>query len=269
MSRFCLVPGFVVLFFLICLPLSAQEQEVEPPEADSSYETYSERQFIQLNRYKPVYFIYGNPDSKLQLSLKAMLFRNFNLYFAYTQLMLWTLTEKSAPMRDINFNPEVFYRLKLTKDADGFLDFGFYEHESNGRSGKLSRSWDRAYLRWTSRTSLGDSRRLVWSFKAFAPYNLDNENKAIARYRGLWELSTTLTGFLSPIFDISEVTFRLYPGGPSHTNPLRGGQELTIRAKWASRTLLSPIVWQIFHGYGEYLLDYNERKFIVRVGLGF
>lgn len=92
-----------------------------------------------------------------QLSAKQRAFKT-NLYFGYTQQSFWGAynTDASAPFRESNYNPEVFYRFKPGSFSSWGLgnssfvkglgaDIGF-EHESNGQSLPLSRSWNRLYF---------------------------------------------------------------------------------------------------------------------------
>jgi len=133
-----------ILIALLYIISQVQNAYCYVDEITPELETFSE--------YKPTYFITGHPDTKVQLSFKAYIVRAMPLYFAYSQLMMWDLfTKRSSPFRDINFNPEVFYRLNLN-DQPSFqwLDFGIYEHESNGKDGGDSRAWDRIYLRYAT-----------------------------------------------------------------------------------------------------------------------
>lgn len=227
-----------------------------------------EREWIRLESYKPFYFVVGVPDGQGQISLKAQAAKGLDLYLAYSQLVFWELFDKSAPIREVNYNPEIFYRIGLREDAQ-FLDIGIYEHESNGKDGDISRSWDRSYLRFTRNLPWSKDRAFSWSFKAFLPYRLDEKNKDITRYRGLWEGQFVLSQNLDLLFDINEVIFRFYPGGSSRLNPLEGGRELIFRGKVSVKNLSIPLIFQIFQGRGESLLDYKQRRFGLRAGFGF
>ena len=249
---------FYLLFFLWSSPTRA---EVNPAPL-------LEREWIRLESYKPFYFLLGRPEAKGQISLKAQAAKGFNLYFAYSQLVFWDLFKESSPIRDVNYNPEIFYRWEMN-GASSFLDFGAYEHESNGKGGLDSRSWDRSYLRYSRNYSWTDNRMFAWSIKAFIPYRKDPTNRDITRYRGLWEAQIILTQNLGLLFDINEVIFRFYPGGRSRTNPLEGGRELTFRGKIALNHLSVPLVFQIFQGRGESLLEYQQKKLGLRAGFGF
>lgn len=226
----------------------------------------------RIEQYKPIYALIGDPDTKLNLSFRVRMLPLTGLYAAYSQTMLWRLWETSKPFRDINYNPEVFYRFELGDAPTWYVDLGLYEHESNGRAGLESRSWDRSYVRYSMTHALSSTSRarIHWNIKAWVPYNYDYDNKDIARRRGLYEGQISLVDAFGSWLDRSDITLRFYGGGRSHMNPFGGGQELTIR--FAPRVLSSSaaqIVIQYFHGYGENLLDYDREKSVFRAGLGF
>ena len=126
----------------------------------------------RLSIYLPSYFIYGSghePAGKYQFSLKYRLFSlgratethtpaSFQL--AYTQRSLWDLRAPSKPFFDTSYMPEVFLESEYPRDLDrdrsiGFLGWPFsligwaggIRHESNGKDGDDSRSYNIAYLR--------------------------------------------------------------------------------------------------------------------------
>lgn len=224
----------------------------------------------KLEHYKPIYFLFGNPESKVQFSFKFKILEDQNLFFAYSQLMMWDLWKDSAPIVDTNYNPDIFYRWFASEDKNTWVDFGFWEHESNGQSDPTTRSWDRSYLRYRSVTDLGShGTKLYWSFKGWISYRDDSENSDINNYRGLWELNLSLANLLSDNFQPDDLTFRLYPGGKSCIDPTAGGQELTLRLRPYFRNFLREAVVQVFHGYGESLLFYDQTRWRLRIGIGF
>ncbi len=88
-----------------------------------------------------------------QVSIKAPLWRNvfgssLDAYFAYTVRSWWQLfnDDLSAPFRETNYQPELFLRSFANHELLGInvvgWDLGF-NHESNGRTDPLSRSWNR------------------------------------------------------------------------------------------------------------------------------
>ncbi len=226
----------------------------------------------RIEQYKPIYALLGNPETKLQMSFRVKMLPLTGLYAGYSQVMIWRLWEESKPFQDLNYNPEIFYRFELGDAPTWYVDLGLYEHESNGRSGHESRSWDRSYVRYSMTHALSSTSRarIHWNIKAWVPYNYDFDNTDIARRRGLYEAQVSLVDAFGTWLDRSDITLRFFGGGPSHVNPLQGGQELTVR--FAPRLLSSSaaqIVLQYFHGYGENLLDYDVKKSVFRAGLGF
>lgn len=236
------------------------------------------RTWFDIEPYRPSYFIVGRPDTKVQFSAKLRFVPSFPLYFGYTQLMKWQLFLASAPFRDVNYEPELFYRWHFEPEPERddenpppphFLDWGVFAHESNGQDGPNSRSWDRAYLRYVNGWRVGEQAALIVSVKVNAPLRLDTTTPTFLWYRGIFEFEASWVRFLADTFADSELRLRVFTGGPSHVNPFAGGQELTLRLKPRSTTFLPTFVAQVFHGYGENMLDYDRRRFVFRVGLGF
>jgi outer membrane phospholipase A len=222
-----------------------------------------------IEGYRSNYFMFGNPSSKLNMSFKIKLIQNTTFYFAYTQLMMWDLWADSQPMRDLNYNPEVFYRYIFSDENKLWLDLGL-EHESNGLDGDRSRGWNRIYARYSSSSGVMMDHVFFWSMKAWFPYGYDSTSIDIAKYRGIGEFEFTIKDLLKGFFDRNDLTFRVYPGGPAFVDPLRGGQEITFRFNRDFMANFLPIwIIQFFHGYGENLLDDKKEHFDFRVGLGF
>jgi outer membrane phospholipase A len=232
-----------------------------------------EAELLHLYQYKPLYFLMGNPYTKIELSFKVQLHRRLPLYAGYTQLMFWDLFVRSPAFHDIDYRPEVFYRLQPGGPGGGrlnWLDLGFYEHESNGVGGINERSWNRSYLRYHDQWKFANGLGLIGELTAWAILSTHDNNPDIARYRGRYELSLTLTGILGSRFELSDLALRLYPGGASGLDPFGGGgQELTLRAKAAYRDFMPLFVAQVFHGEGESLIDYPQSRWGFRAGFGF
>lgn len=217
--------------------------------------------------YLPMYFLVGNPDSKIQISFKAKIIRKVPLYAAYTQRSYWNLFQKSSPFLDASYHPEIFYRLPL-RDEHQWVDLGLIEHESNGKDGTDSRSWNRSYLRFSTVSSLQNRAKLYWTVRAWVPYRYE-ENESILHYRGLYEVNATYADFLGSFFDRGDLTLSFYSGGNSMLSPWSGGQELTFRANISELRFLDVFVVQLFHGYGENLLQYTKNDWRIRLGIGF
>ncbi len=202
-------------------------------------------------------------EAKFQVSMKAPLWRNMfdtnnDLMFAFTSKAFWQYSndddENSNAFRETNYEPEVFVRHyggpKLPFGGQiSAMDIGL-NHESNGRSQALSRSWNRvmgrAYL---------DYGNLAFALRAW--YRLpeddeDDDNPNMYRYYGAGDITVAWTP------NKSTFTAMLRPGTEEN------GLELT----WSypiSRYLR--VYTQYWNGYGESLLDYNTRS--ERIGIGF
>lgn len=225
---------------------------------------------FQFLGYKPSYFLMGKPNTKLQLSLKTRVIDKVDVYLGYTQLMFWDLFKKSSPFVDLNYNPEAFYRFRFGEEKRNWVDVG-YAHESNGKDGVDSRSWDRIYVLFSQQSflTLNEKSAVHWSVAAWAMVNRDYYNSDLQHYRGRWEANITVHD-LFDFFDRNDITLRFYPGGKSGLNPLKGGRELTIRFNTArSQRALPVVTLQFFQGYGESLLRYKDRVIGFRGGFGF
>ncbi len=103
------------LLFSLLFVLSAHG--ADPVTAGVDPATVDDREPIPfLERYKPSYFLLGHPITKVQVSFRVQLVRDLPVHFGYTQLMMWDLFKSSAPFRDLNYNPDLFYRLALSRD---------------------------------------------------------------------------------------------------------------------------------------------------------
>ncbi len=107
---------------------------------------------------------FSSTEIKFQLSVKAPLAQGvFNgygdIYVAYTNTSWWqAYNSNSAPFRETNHEPEVFMVFPTDYQLWGFDLNGVaagITHQSNGRSGELSLSWNRIYAQFIfSRTTL-------------------------------------------------------------------------------------------------------------------
>ncbi|MEP3350157.1 MAG: phospholipase A [Marinomonas sp.] len=203
-------------------------------------------------------------EFKFQLSVKFpvvydVVGRNSSLWFAYTQQAFWQAynSDISAPFRDTNHEPEVFIVDKPKKGFLGikpsYIAYGF-NHQSNGQSGDLSRSWNRFYVDF-----LFEKGNTAFSFKPWyrIPESSDNDdNPNIERYYGYGELSVI------HIIDDYSIDFIL-------RNNLK-----TSDNKGAFQVGFNFPLWgktrgyiQYFNGYGQSLLDYNHQTQSLGIGI--
>jgi len=256
-------------------PVHKQEQE---PVATSSAEV---RLLDGLSTYKPIYFLGGiDPtDAKFQISLKYQLFnengdwgrnnrwlRGFHL--AYTQVSFWDLASESKPFEDTNFMPEVFYGLEgltaafLPRGGAFDLQVGF-QHESNGRDGFDSRSLNVLYQRAAYRQPLGGKwfAKLTGDFWSYVGSLGDNPD--IADFRGHSSFQLT-AGHEQGVQLSAYRRGRLGQGKSSYLFDLT----FPLTAPGVVKRLNFNLHGQLFTGYGENLLTYDQKETRFRIGLG-
>lgn len=219
----------------------------------------------KFSLYQPSYFVFGKDDLKMQFSAKYRVAKNYDLYLGYTQVMLWKVYDQSAPFEDINYNPEVFYRL-VEGDTKFIrsIDFG-YHHTSNGEEGEKSRSIDRLFLKTNIATNFGRNN-VLGEFTLQNIYSKAAANKDIVDHMGFWELKLIVTHVLVHDTQRIDVLYRFF-AGKSVVNVGKGGRELGLIYRLGSENFNPAFYLQYYSGYAETLLHYNQKISQVRVGL--
>jgi phospholipase A1/A2 len=219
--------------------------------------------------HKPIYFIAGKDDAKVQISFKYRLLNRFNFYLGYTQRMFWDVFDKSGPIKRLDYNPELFYRFLVSKKFVKNFDLGFYEHMSNGQAGEYSRSLDGGYLRINAKKDILGFI-LGINAKIFVFYAQGGQTKLIENYIGYSELEFFNDFSNKSIFKYVCFNLRfISPGKFSHDYWRRGAREFGFKFK-IIKTRFSPILYfQIYDGYAESLLNFYKRDTVYRIGLMF
>lgn len=200
-------------------------------------------------------------EIKFQFSMKFSIVENIfsegdSLQFAYTNLSFWQAYNQdvSSPFRETVHEPELFLIFPNDWEYGGFhnrmIQIGLV-HQSNGRSGAESRSWNRIYVNF-----LFQRDNFYLSLRPW--YRLDDpggdDNPDIEKFLGHAEVRG------------------VYVNG-SHTvslmvrNNLKGNNYGALELNW-SFPMSRRVRWfvQYFNGYGESLIDYNAR--VNRFGIG-
>lgn len=223
--------------------------------------------------YKDTYFIVGtkvpgkptayNSDVKFQISFairltNAVLPWNSYLFLAYTQKTFWNVFQESLPMGDINFNPALGWTKPFFSQNRyvGKLSL-ILEHESNGRDGASSRSWNRVSV---AGMAFIDPWLMVHA-KFWIPIVDGENNKDIIKYSGIWQSGVLIT--------TPDKKF-----GFGITWVKRGNFKLDFNTIWEFSWRISKktninLFAQYYNGYGEDLLHYNQFRSMLRVGLVF
>lgn len=225
---------------------------------------------LAVSVYDPVYFVVGGDgglNAKFQISLRFRLFDDHgrlarrlpwidDLYLSFSQTALWDLGELSKPFKDSSYRPRLFYaNYDLARFFDGQLRVGIeggIGHESNGKEGDDSRSYNMLYARPTLTFGDPDGLRAY-----FAPlihnYIAASDNPDIDNYRG----------YVDWLFGVGS------KGGLDFWGVLRkgtrsdyGSVELSASyplSKLSGGDLTGWLMLQYFNGYAESLLDYNRK----------
>ncbi|WP_273142750.1 phospholipase A [Halomonas sp.] len=202
-------------------------------------------------------------ELKFQFSAKVAIAEGLfgdtgDLYFAYTQRSWWQAynTDDSSPFRETNYEPEVFLSLDNDWQIFGWANIRnriAINHQSNGRSNELSRSWNRLYLETIFQR--GD-----WALSLAPHYRLpettgDDDNPDIERYMGYGDVTVARR------FGDSELSLML------RGNPGAGHMGGQFDYSWPLFDSKVRAHVQYYHGYGESLIDYDHTT--QRLSLGF
>ena len=203
-------------------------------------------------------------EAKFQLSFKLLLWDdmikgNGDLFCAYTQRSWWQVYDKalSSPFRETNYEPEVFVKFDTDFNVLGLRHRLFViglNHQSNGRGGVLSRSWNRVYA-----DLIAERGNFVIGLKPW--YRIpedeeDDDNPDIEKYMGYGELfgAYRLNGHV--------LSFMARHNLRRHEN--KGALELG----WSFPITDNVRGYvQYFNGYGESLVDYDDSANRIGVGL--
>lgn len=237
------------------LPFTYTEEPNEKPYAEDYKLQKTEVKFqfsakcVLLN--DPLKWIWEDSDSKL--------------FAGYTNQSHWQAynNDVSSPFRETNHEPELFLRIKQNWEVLGFtnklITVGA-SHQSNGRGGSMSRSWNRIYADFVF-----ERGNFLLSFKPWyrlpeekkrSPDDADgDDNRDIAKYMGYGEI-------------------RAYYKISDHIFSAMGRNNLRSHNKGAFEIGWSYPVWKkirlfatYFHGYGESLIDYDYNTNRFGVGL--
>ncbi len=207
---------------------------------------------------------YDNIELKFQLSFKTKVLQSFlwgsaDLWVAYTQKSFWQIynEESSRPFREINYEPELILNFPVN-----FKLFGFktrmvgiaFNHLSNGKSDPFSRSLNRVIVH-------AGMERKNWTVYLRGWYGLSDSNSSdnpdISDYTG--------RGDLNVIYEKNGSVFSFIGGYNMNFNSdPRGNAELTW--SYPIKNNLKAY-FQVSHGYGESLIDYNHLQTTVGVGI--
>lgn len=209
-------------------------------------------------------------EAKFQISIKYIawedvIFNDIDMQFAFTATSWWQTynSELSAPFRETNYEPEVMFLYNKPWDFFGLpIDMTYlsFNHQSNGRGGEFSRSWNRII----GGIVINDDD-ITYSLKTWwripedekeTPDDLGDDNPDIEDYLGHGELSAVwqinnhhnLSILLRNNFDSDNKGAVVLGWSYPINDHLQGYVEY-------------------FNGYGESLIYYNEHTQTIGFGI--
>ena len=237
--------------------------------ADSIRAELDSRPYFSL--YKDTYFVGGtvlggtpdayNSDVKFQVSFQQRLTKSVlpfhsYLYLFYTQKAIWHVFRNSLPFHDLNFNPGIgLSRHIIMKNKLVGKVTVMFEHESNGKDGTKSRSWNK--ISWAGEAYI--SPQLMAHAKYWIPIVDGKYNRDILRYSGIYQ-----AGFQAISDDnkwVLDMTLVKRKGWNLNFNTI---VQLGFRINHNSNQF---IMLQYYNGYGECMMDYKQYHSRLRIGL--
>ena len=227
-------------------------------------------------------------EVKFQLSFKVKPFgidcektkpiKGIDLWMTYTQLSFWQLYNAafSSPFRDTNYEPELLVNFRTLYEIPSligtklqFFNVGF-NHQSNGRSRPLSRSWNRIVanvgLESQSDDTVPIKEKKIFNLLLRAWYRIpenevNDDNPYITKYMGQGELWGIYY-------------WKGHRFAAMLRNNLRSENLGAVQIDWS---IPMSLIWekldnfsfyiQYFNGYGESLIDYNTSVNRISAGL--
>ena len=220
--------------------------------------------------YKDMFFVSGIPlnhrvtdntaDALFQISIRQRLTKSyfpFNsfLYLTYNQRSFWNIYAKSSPFRDTNYNPGIGFGAYLISDnklkGAAFIQAG---HESNGRGGNDSRSWN--YVSFSSKYFF--NLRFSLGLELWIPFVDGEQNKDLLDYKGLGAISANTISKDGKWWLSMEL------------NPRRGWGNANTTFSVAyklSKSHNQYLYLRVYNGKGDSLLDYKKYEMNLRMGI--
>ncbi|WP_108125817.1 phospholipase A [Saccharospirillum mangrovi] len=210
-------------------------------------------------------------EIQFQLSLKVIVVdgligRHGNLAFAYTGKSFWQAYnfDLSSPFRETNHEPELIVTFENDTQFLGFRNVSNsvgLNHESNGRSGEDSRSWNRVVFqtqweRERMHVALRPWLRIPAPEERYEGDPLGDDNPDILEYLGHFDLTVGYVGEYNSFW----LTGRNNLDLDHNRGAIDAGWTFPLSDHVRGRV-------HYFDGFGESLIDYNKRS--RTIGLGF
>ncbi|MFN4317709.1 phospholipase A [Acinetobacter parvus] len=204
-------------------------------------------------------------EAKFQISFKTKAWENIlgnngDLWIGYTQSSRWQVynSEESRPFRETNYEPEASLMFRTNYEILGLnarLLGVTLNHQSNGRSDPLSRSWNRVIF------NLGFEKDnfalMLRPWYRVEENAKDDNNPDIKDYIGRGDLTAF---YRKGENDFSVMLRHSLKGGDKSHGAVQFDWAFPIKGKLRGHL-------QLFDGYGESLIDYNHHATYAGLGV--
>lgn len=209
---------------------------------------------------------FDNVEFNFQISLKSKIiqdafFGKGDFWVGYTQTAFWQVYNNkiSRPFRELNYEPEIIFSMPLNMSIKNFrwkmVNIAL-NHQSNGKEQETSRSWNRIIL-----TNTFEWRNFVLTTQnwvRFSEEKWQDDNPQIEDYTGRMSIEVAYKSnkHLFWVRHRNNLSFKHNRGSTefSYVHPISGDLK---------------IMFQVTHGYGDSLIDYNHKQTSVGVGVVF
>jgi phospholipase A1/A2 len=232
----------------------------------AAYNTSGYNPTVYREQFSDEAIEFQQTEVQFQISLKVPLAVKLfhdkaSLWGAYTNRSFWQVYDKldSSPFRETNHEPEIwlqfdaawkFWGIENRANSMGLV------HQSNGRGGVLSRSWNRVFANFVF-----ERGQFAFSVKPWVRIpedRADDDNPNITDYLGHGEITAA--------YKWGENTFSLM-----FRNQLESGfQRGAVQFGWSFPLWNYKYVkgyFQYFNGYGLSLIDYDEYANVFGIGI--
>lgn len=212
-------------------------------------------------------------EAQFQISIKVPLYKNFlgtggDLYGAYTQNSYWQVfdQEHSSPFRETNYMPEAFMDWDMDKALGAGIELtkirATITHQSNGQDLPNSRSWNRNDFMAVFKKDNIYFGATVWNrwdedAKTDPNSTKGDDNPDLEKYIGRQKLFVK--------YKSGRYSFELSHQNDIFDYDIKMGNT-TLDFSFPSFNKNFDFIIRYFNGYGESLIDYNEK--VNRVSFG-
>lgn len=247
--------------------------------ASRAIEDNSSNFLTNFSGYDPIYFIYGGnkSDAKFQLSFKYRLIDQkgsiaryapwvSGLHLGYTQTAFWKLSSESSPFSDTIFQPSFFYEKHfedisfISSNARASIASGI-EHQSNGKGGLDSKSLNFFYVEPSITYPIFSDLELDLKLRVLTYAGDLSDNPDIRDFRGNGSVSIGI-GDPEALMLKTEIRGSIGTGKGSVAFDVSYPLD-----KLLYNNLDLYLFGQLYNGYGESLINYNQKDTSVRFGI--